>query len=223
MSRSIKDRFNIGASHTIGSYLLAGAPLETIYENVHQRVKVSVFACHEILSALKTKQLDLGFVESPPFDEELHYTLWQEDELVLCAKNPLPTTLHKEDFKTCRLVCPQHPSQERRTLEAFLKAQGIALQDFHTLSQVDNPTAIIQSIKWSRTNAPIRSVALVSKLAIEHELQNQSLYASSIEHQTLKKKLYIVQRLESHQTKKFQNLIQRLVELTHNCSDGGHS
>ncbi|MEA2029158.1 MAG: LysR substrate-binding domain-containing protein [Campylobacterota bacterium] len=213
MAEALDERFQIGASYTIGTHLLPGEPIETIHEQVNKRMKITIAPCDEIIKALKTNKLDLGFIESPIFDDELKYTLWQEDEMVLCTKKQLPSTLSKDDLQSCRLVSYEQGSTERKFIEDFLATQGVSLDDFHAISEVNNETAIIQSIKWSRPNALVNAVAIVSKLAIEYELKYNDLYASSINDQTISKKLYIVYKENSIQSKAIDEIIKELLAI----------
>jgi len=213
MIENIDERFKIGASHTIGSHLLPGAPIESIHTMVKQRIKITLAPCSEVLKAIKEKKLDLGFIESPLFDKHLKYTLWREDEMVLCAKKQLPKVLSKEDLKYCRIICHEKGSQERAFIEEFFKTQEISLDDFDASSQVSNATAIIQSIKWSSPLAPITAVAIVSKMAIEYELKYDDLYSSSINNQSLYKKLYIVYREDSNYSEVISQIVEELLKL----------
>jgi len=213
MGEALDERFHIGASYTIGTHLLPGEPIETIHEQINQRIKITIAPCDEIIKALKEDKIDLGFIESPLFDDALKYTLWQEDEMVLCAKKQLPATLSKDDLQSCRLVCYEKGSTQRTFIEDFLADQGVSLNDFNAISEVNNETAIIQSIKWSRPNASISAVAIVSKLAIEYELKYNDLYASSIYNQNIHKKLYIVYKENATQSNTIDEMIKELLAI----------
>ena len=212
MSDSAENRFNIGASHTIGSHLLPGSPIDTIHQKVDQKIKLTLAPCNEIVKALKEKKLDLGFIESPLFDEELTHVSWLEDEMVLCSKKQLPPMLYKKDLNHCRIVCDEKGSEERAFIEDFLEKQLLSLDDFDAISEVNNPTAIIQSIKWSKPHAPITAVAIVSKMAIEYELKYNELYASSINNQTIIKKFYIIYREDSEHIKVINEIVKELLQ-----------
>lgn len=212
MSQSVENRFKIGASHTIGSHLLPGSPINTIYQSVNQKIKLTLAPCSEIVKALKEKQLDLGFIESPIFDEELKHIEWLEDEMVLCSKKQLPSTLYKKDLNHCRIVCDEKGSEARTFIENFLDNQGLSLDDFNAISEVNNPTAIIQSIKWSKPLAPITAIAIVSKMAIEYELKYNDLYASSINNQAIVKTFYIIYRADSKQIEIINSVVKELLK-----------
>jgi len=192
-----EDKFRLGASYTIGSYILPGKIIDTIHQKADRKIKLTVAPCSEIVKAIKEKRLDLGFIEFPVFDNNLVYREWMDDELVICSKKKLPNSLGKDDLSNCRLVSREIGSFSRIFIENFLEEQGLSYDIFDSISEVDNPTAIIQSIKWSKPNAPITAVAVVSKIAIEYELKYDHLYQSSINNTPIIRKLYILYKEDS--------------------------
>jgi hypothetical protein len=58
--------------------------------------------------------------------------------------------------------------------------------------EIENPTAMIQSIKWSKPNIVNPTVAIVSQLAIESELKYKELYQSRINNRPMKRKFHLV-------------------------------
>ena len=197
MSTQTEDKFRLGASHTIGSYILPGEIIDTIHQKADRKIKLTVAPCNEIVKAIKEKRLDIGFIESPVFDSNLVYREWMDDEMVICSKKKLPNSLSKDDLNRHRLVSSERGSFTRAFIEDFLEEQGLFYTDFDSISEVDNPTAIIQSIKWSKPSAPITAVAVVSKIAIEYELKYDHLYESSINNTPIVRKLYILYREDS--------------------------
>ncbi|NEW61625.1 LysR family transcriptional regulator, partial [Sulfurovum sp. bin170] len=197
MSNQIEDKFRVGASHTIGSYILPGEIIDSIHQQVNRQIKLIVAPCDEVVKAIKEQKLDLGFIESPVFDDSLVYREWMEDELVVCSKKQLPSSLSEEDLNRCRIVGRERGSLSRAFIENFLEKQGLSYYDFDSISEVDSPIAIIQSIKWSKPHAPITAVAIVSKLAIEYELKYNDLYESSINNTPIIRKFYILYREDS--------------------------
>ena len=205
-----EEKFRLGASYTIGSYILPGEIVDTIHQLANRKIKLTVASCNEIVKAIKEKRLDLGFIESPVFDESLVYREWMDDELVVCSKNKLPDSLGKDDLNRCRLVSSERGSLSRAFIEDFLEEQGLFYHDFDSISEIDNPIAIIQSIKWSKPNAPITAVAIVSKIAIEYELKYNHLYESSINNTPIVRKFYILYREDSEYIDRIKNICEAL-------------
>jgi DNA-binding transcriptional LysR family regulator len=211
MSTQAEDIFRLGASHTIGSYILPGEIIDTIYQKSERKIKLTVAPSTEIVKAIKEKRLDLGFIESPVFDKSLVYREWMDDELVICSKKKLPNSLGKDDLSKLRLVSSEKGSFSRIFIKDFLKEQGLFYDDFNSVSEVDNPAAIIQSIKWSKPNAPITAAAIVSKIAIEYELKYDHLYESSINNTPIVRKFYILYREDSEYIDIIKDICEELL------------
>ncbi len=207
----IEDKFKLGASHTIGSYILPGEIIDTIHQKADRKLKLTVAPCNEIVKAIKEKELDLGFIESPIFDDSLVYREWMDDELIICSKKKLPNLLNKDDLNRCRLVSRERGSFIRAFIEDLLEEQELFYTDFNSISEVDNPTAIIQSIKWSKPTAPVTAVAVVSKIAIEYELKYDHLYESSINNTPIVRKLYILYREDSEYIDVIKDICEELL------------
>ena len=212
MSTQAEEKFRLGASYIIGSYILPGEVVDTVHQQADHKIKLTVAPCSEIIKAIKGKRLDLGFIESPIFDDSLAYREWMDDELVVCSKKKLPNSLDKDDLSRCRLVSSERGSFSRTLIEDFLEEQGLFYADFNSISEVDNPTAIIQSIRWSKPNAPITAIAIVSKIAIEYELKYNHLYESSINNTPIVRKFYILYREDSEYIDIIKDICEALLQ-----------
>ncbi len=211
MSTLTEDQFRIGASPTIGMYVLPGEVIDSIHHTVKRKIELIIAPCDEIIKAIKKKKLDLGFIESPIFDDALIYREWMEDEMVLCSKKKLDPSLNKKNLASCRIICREKASVSRAFIEDFFKQQNISYQDFNAISEVDNTTAIIQSIKWSKPQNPITAVAMVSKISIEYELKYNDLYASKINNTPLIRKFYILYEKDSKQNSIIEEICDELL------------
>ncbi len=211
MSTQAEEKFRLGASHTIGSYILPGEIIDTIHQQADRKIILTVAPCDEIVKAIKEKRLDLGFIEFPVFDDSLVYREWMDDEMVVCSKKKLPDSLGKDDLNRCRLVSSERGSLSRAFVEDFLEEQRLSYYDFDSVSEIDNPTAIIQSIKWSKPNAPVTAVAIVSKIAIEYELKYNHLYESSINNTPIVRKFYLLYREDSEYIDSIKNICEALL------------
>ena len=197
MPLKIDEKFNIGASHIVGSYILPGEIIDGIQEKVNSKIKINIASCKKLVEAIGENKLDIVFVEFPVYDDALVCREWMEDELVLCSKKKLENSLSRDDLSKHRLVNSQKDSLTYKYIENFLKEQGCSYLDFSSTSEVDNPTSIIQSIKWSRPNIPVTALAFVFKVAIEYELKYDELYTTTINNTPIFKKFYILYRKES--------------------------
>jgi len=211
MSRQTEDKFKLGASYTIGSYILPGAPIETIHQEANCKIKLTIAPSEEIVKAVKENKLTLGFIETPVFDDTLVYKKWIDDKLVICSKSKLPNSLNRDNLHRYQLLSSEYGSYSRLFIEAFLEKQGLSYSDFNSISEIDSPAAIIQSIKWSKPNTPITTVAIVSKVAIEYELNSNHLYESSINNTPITRDFYIVYKEDSQYIETIKNICNELL------------
>lgn len=193
-------KFKIGASHTIGSYVLPGDIMESISTRVNQPLRLTLSPCEEIVQDIKEDKLDLGFIELPYNDNDMDNDVmcqkWMEDELVVCSKTKLPTFIGEKELNHYRVISCKKNSSQRKFVEDFLFKEGLSCYDFQTMMEVDHPTAIITNIKWSKPRVDSSTVAIVPKVCITHELESKTFYASRIHNKTLIRKFYIVYKKE---------------------------
>lgn len=198
MNTSNHEKFKIGASHTIGTYVLPGELITNIHQQLDRRITLKISPSHEIVKAVKSGKLDLGFIEFEIENEQTLISLsWMKDELVFCAKKELPPTLSAHELKKYTLLCDKVESVDRNALDLLLLKHNMHHSDFISLREIDNSTAIIQNLKYSNPHANTTTIAVVSKLAIEYELKHNHFYLTSLNHAKILKRFYVVYRNDS--------------------------
>jgi len=102
----------LGASTTIGNYLLAGLLADFrdgISEHAHQnwRIQVTIANTEDIAARVTAFELDLGLIEGPCREPELTVLPWREDELVVVVAGTDPivpkTRSSRVSLKRCEL------------------------------------------------------------------------------------------------------------------------
>ena len=184
--------FKLGASYTIGSHILPGEPIINIAKILESKIKLTIGACDKIIEGVKSKEFDIGLIESPIFDDDLIYNKWMEDDLVICSKLPMGSSLGEEELSTCQLLCRNVNSPTRMFISDSLHKLGLSYQTFYSLTEIDNATAAIQGIKWSKPNKKNPTVAIVSQLAIENELKKEELFQSQIYETPMRRNFYLI-------------------------------
>jgi len=184
--------FRLGTSPTIGTLILPGEPLTNIGERLNATIKLTIEPCDKIVAGVKNKTYDLGLIESPIFDEGLVYKEWMEDELVICSLKQLPENLYKEELSNYTLLCRHTDSPTRMFIHDFFDKVNLSYETFYSLSEIDNASAAIQGIKWSKPNSVHPTVAIVSQLAIEEELKKGQLHSSRIKAKPMIRKFYLI-------------------------------
>jgi len=207
-----KHPFQLAASYTIGSYILPGKPIDHINQILNENVKVNINTCSDIIQGIKEGRFDLGLIETPIFDNALIYDEWIDNELVVCSKIELPNDINQELLSHCKLICRKENTPARELIDGFFQNFGIGYETFQSLSEVDNATAAIQSIKWTKPNLDNPTVTIVSRLAIEDELKRKELFESRINHKAMNHKFYIIHKQGTHVNNIIDNIISELMQ-----------
>ena len=184
--------FRLGASYTIGTYVIPGECLNEMSETINNDVNLSIDDSETIIQNLKDRKLDVGLIESPIIDPDLIYREWVEDELVVCSNVPIAKTLKTEELYNYRWICREESSHTRRVISEVFEELGVSCKSFDVISEVSNTTAILQTIKRSKKDAKKPVVTIISKHAIADEVAKGELFEARLRGYTMTRKFYIV-------------------------------
>jgi len=192
-----KTIFKLGASFTIGTYVVPGECLHTLGIAINNDITLDIALSQEIVSKIKDRKLDVGLIESQILDNDLVYREWLEDELVIVSNVPIPKTLRTEDLYEFSWICREEGSHTRRTMAEVFGKLGVSCRDFKVLNEVSNTTAVLQSIKRSKKDSQNPIVSVISKYAIADEVASGVLFESRIVGYEMNRKFYIVYSKEN--------------------------
>jgi len=184
--------FRLGASYTIGTYVIPGECLNAMSETINNDVNLSIDVSDNIIQKLKDKKLDVGLIESPVMDSDLIYREWVEDELVVCSNVAIPKILKTEELYDYKWICREESSHTRKVVSEVFEELGVSCKSFDVISEVSNTTAVLQTIKRSKKDAVKPAVTIISRHAIADEVARGELFESRLRGYTMKRKFYIV-------------------------------
>ncbi len=184
--------FNLGASFTIGNYILPGECLKEIKDSIGNDINLTIDVSQVIVDKIKERSLDLGLIEAPIFDEDLVYRKWLDDELVLVSNTPLPRVVNTEDLYNFDWVCREEGSHTRKVVKERFEELNIHCKDFNVISEVNSSTAVLNTIARSRQNLERPIVSIISKHAIAQEVAEKKLFQSRIHGITMDRTLYLI-------------------------------
>lgn len=203
--------FRLGASYTIGTYIIPGECLNMMGQVINNDINLSIDVSDNIIQKLKERKLDVGLIESPVMDSDLIYREWLEDELVLVSNSPIPKTVKTEELYEYQWICRDEGSHTRRVVAEVFEELGVSCKSFNVLSEVSNTTAVLQTIKRAKKDPKSPVVSIISKHAIADEVASGELYEARLRGYTMIRKFYIVYSKENKHNAYVDNVVDYIL------------
>jgi len=127
----VRGSLALGASQTIGTYLLP--PLMGQFHRQYPGVRLSleILNTHQIIERLRSAPLDLAFVEGPVASSSLTITPWQVDRLVIIAPPDSPLVNQKRltlnQLTAEPFIMREAGSGTRENIELAMRERGLHL------------------------------------------------------------------------------------------------
>lgn len=163
---------HIGASTTIGNYLLPLLMAEFSQQYPQAKVQLQVANTEQIELAVSQGGLDLGLIEGPCHRPELDCVQWREDELVVIA-GPGHEWASRARVSRAQLLDGQWIVREAGsgTREVFEQALGQPLSQLQSTLELGHTEAIKKAVEAGL------GVSCLSRLAVANELEQGRLVA----------------------------------------------
>jgi DNA-binding transcriptional LysR family regulator len=187
LQRLARGRLRLGASRTIGGYLLP--EVLAAFRAAHAGVEVALHVDNSqvIEQRLLAGELDIGFAEGVAGVDGLDYRVFADDELVLIAAPDHPLLAHAPiapaGLRDLPLLMHEPGSGTRAVTERALAARDLHLRPVMTLASTE-------AIK--RTVAAGSAVAFLSAYAIRSEVRAGFLQVLPVAGLTISRPLYQV-------------------------------
>ena len=181
-----RGRLAIGASLTIGGYLLPGVIAEFHKKFPEIELQLEIANTGHIQRLLLDGAIDLALTEGPLESEEMESAVFFKDELVAIA--PAGHALLKKRRVTVREMCREpfllreEGSGTRAVVERALRRQGLKIKPLLSLA---SPEAIKNLV------AAGLGLAIVSRLIVALELQAGSLGIITLKDLTIQRPLHL--------------------------------
>ncbi len=202
-----KITFHLGASFTIGNYVVPGQCLNTIGKAINNDITLTIKDSEQIIEALRDRKLDVGLIESYVQNNDMIYREWLEDELVVFSNMPIQKILQTEDLYDFKWICREEGSHTKRIISDVFEEIGVSCKSFDVLSEVSDTTAVLQTIKRSDKNAQSPVVSIISKYAIADEVQRGELFEARLRGYKMTRKFFIVYSKENKHNAYVDNVV----------------
>lgn len=185
----------IGASSTIGNYLMPGVlgDFSAAYPNVH--VTLQVGNTEQIIQALLDCEIELGFIEGSCREPNIESRAWRDDELIVVAgpDHPLTckTSLTRRDLFSADWILRERGSGTR---EMFERAIAGRVRSLNVRYELGHTEAVKQAVKNHL------GVSCLSRLTVQDELAAGSLVELAAPFLSLRRQLYLLLRKGKFET-----------------------
>ncbi len=194
----------VGATLTIGNYLILPLIARFVKEHPGARVTLHVANTREIARMVKNFELDVGLVEGELQEPELQVTSFREDELVVfCAPQHAfakKRALRDEDLKAAAWIVREPGSGTR---QAFDHAMHGILPELHIEMALQHTEAIKSAVQAGL------GVGCVSRIALESEFRHGTLVPCRVPHRDFHRHFFFA----LHERKYRSQAIERWLEL----------
>ncbi|MDF2000447.1 LysR family transcriptional regulator [Peribacillus frigoritolerans] len=186
--RSIKGELKIGASFTIGEYILPSLLIDLQEEYPELELQVVIGNTEEIVQAVRLYKVDIGLIEGQTNEKELSVHPFMQDELFIVSSNNHELA-NKDDVEITDLhdrawVTREVGSGTREYLNHVIRSNGLKIKSILTISSN-------QGIKETLIKNG-SGLALLSRSVIERDVQNKILSIIQVKDESFNRTLSYV-------------------------------
>jgi DNA-binding transcriptional LysR family regulator len=189
-SIGIKGKLAIGASTIPGTYILPRAAYSFKKQYPEVRFEILIEDSARITSMVLQHELLCGIVGARITSDKLLYRPLIEDELVLVATKKVlaQKTVTLAKLTTIPFLQRETGSGTRQTFENFLKKNNISSSALNVVATLGSTSSVKQAVKESL------GASVISRIAVQEELENKTLFEIPIKNFKMKRKFYQVRQ-----------------------------
>ena len=186
----IKGNLFIGASTIPGTYILPRLAYTFKKQYPQVAFEILIEDSGKITDMVLQHDLLCGIVGARTSSDKLDFTPVIEDELVLVATSKV---LDQKSITLDRLAAIPFLQREmgsgtRQTFEDFLEKHNIFCESFNIVATLGSTSAVKQAVKESL------GASVISRIAVQEELDSNSLQEIQIRNLKMKRKFYLVRQ-----------------------------
>jgi DNA-binding transcriptional LysR family regulator len=189
-TRMIEGRLQLGASLTMGEYILPRllGPFGKDYPNISVSMKVMNTA--QILDEVLGHQLTFGLVEAPIHHADVHTEAVLSDELKLIVPSGHPLAnkdiITMEEVLEYPFVLREQGSGTRRVMEEELTRMGIDYNKMNIVMELGSTGAIKSAVEAGL------GISILSQSSVKHEVTLGLLRVKAIDKISFKRNFYAI-------------------------------
>ncbi len=166
-SGAFAGRLSIGASQTIGQYLLPNLMAGFLRENPRVELTAMSGNTETVLEALTSHTIDVAMIEGPTRRRHVMVEPFMQDHMVLVAPAGHEWTEHEitlETLVTGSLLMREYGSGSRRVVEEALDAAGVPCKSLKVTMTLDSTEGLLSGVEAGL------GMAFVSRWAVRNQL-----------------------------------------------------
>ncbi len=183
-----RGRLSIGASTTVGSYLVPRVLGAFHRAHAELGLELEIGNTSAVYELVRQQRVELGLTEGLVTDDDLLVHVFDEDEMVVVAApgDPLLARgkVSAKELVKLPFVMREVGSGTREVVEAALEKRGLSVEPVMSLGS----TEAVKSAVRARLG-----IAVVSRLALELELRSGSLVAVDVADLAIRRSLHLVE------------------------------
>ncbi|MCK1993609.1 LysR family transcriptional regulator [Peribacillus muralis] len=204
--RSVKGELKIGASFTIGEYILPSLLIDLQQDYPELELQVVIGNTEEIVKAVRLYKVDIGLIEGQTNEKELSVHPFMQDELFVVSSNDHELACKDEvtiaDLHDRAWVTREVGSGTREYLNHVIRSNGLKIKSILTISSN-------QGIKETLIKHGA-GLALLSRSVIERDVQNKILSIIQLNNQSFNRTLSYVYSPVMEEKKNVKTFIREL-------------
>lgn len=206
---SIKGELKIGASFTIGEYILPSLLFDLQKEYPELELKAVIGNTEEIVQSVRLYKVDIGLIEGQTNEKELSVHAFMQDELFITASSNHPLAAKQDvtmaDLQNQTWVTREVGSGTREYLNHVIRSNGLKVKSFLTISSN-------QGIKETLMTGI--GLSLLSESVIERDVQHGNLSVLRLKNQTFTRTLSYIYSPVMQDKKNVKTFINALNQRT---------
>ena len=192
----LKGSLRIGASSTIGTYLLPELIGTFVAAHPEVDINLEIGNTEAIEDQLRSQQLDLAFIEGPSHHPQIAATPWRTDELLVFAasdhKLAKRRQLSVDDLTAERWIMREPGSGTRSVFEDAMRSHDVQL---HAALTFGSSEAVKQGVRTGL------GLGCLSELAVRREVASGDFVALKVKGLDLQRRLWRIARESGYQSK----------------------
>ena len=204
VGKDLTGKLIVGASTIPGAYLLPRIISGFQKDCPAVSFQITVSDTKGIVDSISRHELFLGIVGARLTEEQIEYTPWMEDELIVVSSPSLVKSkrIALRELVKLPMVLREEGSGTRREAEEFLASKGISLSCRRIAGVFGSTDAVKQAVKAGL------GVSILSRFSVADELEHKILKTIELPGLEIKRRFYIV----THKKRTLPKLYDKFLE-----------